>query len=267
MEIIGYIASLLVGTLFGILGSGGSIFTIPILVYLLNIKPISATTYSFFIVFITAFIGSLQNFKNKQTHFQSVIYFGIASIIAVFVTRVFILPIIPDIIIDNWLTKNTFIMILFSVLMIFAAYAMIKKQAIVTANKQTTATINKEKIRNQTLILYGTVLGVISGIIGVGGGFLIIPLLVYAAHITMQQAASTSLVIISLNAAIGFIGSLQNTQLNWKFLMLYSTFSVIGILIGLKIVSKISSAQLKPIFGWMILIMGIVILTKELLLK
>jgi uncharacterized protein len=126
----GYVASIFIGIALGIIGGGGSILTVPVLVYLLGVDTIAATSYSLFIVGATSAIGSIQYFRKNLVNTKTAIVFGIPSIIAVYLTRAFIVPAIPYEIInigDFALTKHIMIMLLFAVMMIGASYSMITK--------------------------------------------------------------------------------------------------------------------------------------------
>jgi len=260
MELIGYISAIAIGISLGIIGGGGSILTVPVLVYLFHIEPLLATSYSLFIVGVTSAVGSIPYFKNNLIDFQSVLYFGIPSIISVLLTRLFIIEVIPMSLfyIGSFeVTKNIGIMILFAVLMIFAAYKMIHDKSIDAIPR------NKPKKLIPMLFL-GAIVGFISGLVGAGGGFLIIPALIIFNQMSMKKAVGTSLVIISINSLFGFIGKLDFQLINWTFLLTLSIIAIIGILIGSKMSQKIDGKKLKPTFGWFVLVMGLVVILKEI---
>ena len=198
MDIAGYLASILIGISLGLIGGGGSILTVPVLVYLFSVDAVLATTYSLFIVGTTSVVGSLSYFKKGLVNIRTAIVFGIPSIVAVFLTRAYIVPAIPKEIfsIGNFtVTKSILLMLLFAVLMIFASYSMIKK------NKQTPdETLQKQQINNPFIFIHGALVGIVTGLIGAGGGFLIIPALVNILKLPMKTAVGTSLIIISINS-------------------------------------------------------------------
>lgn len=266
MEILGYILGTLIGITLGLIGSGGSILTVPILVYIFNINPVLATAYSLFIVGFTALVGGFQNARNNNVDFKSVVLFGIPSIVAVYISRAYLLPLIPDqiITIGNFeLTKSIALMILFSIIMILSSISMIKK------NKKTTTTKQINQKQNYLFILLeGTMVGILTGLVGAGGGFLIIPVLVILTGMPMKLAVGTSLFIVALKSIIGFVGDLQNnySQIDWKLLLGFTSLSVIGIFIGIYLSKHIKNEHLKTIFGYFVLVMGIYILFKELFL-
>jgi uncharacterized membrane protein YfcA len=260
-EFLGYIGALFIGLVLGITGGGGSILTVPILVYILNYNPIIATAYSLFIVGTTSGFGTIQNFKKELVVPKTAFLFAIPSLIGVYLTRKFMVPRIPDVVFyfgSLQLTKETFLMILFAVVMFMAAYSMLKTQ------------------KEGELIEFGAnslgivivklfFVGILIGLIGAGGGFLIIPALLKFAKLPMKKAIGTSLLIITINSLIGFSGDIQNMEIDWTFLLTFTTVSVIGIFIGLYIQNFINEKHLKKIFGIFVLLMSIFILYKELL--
>jgi uncharacterized membrane protein YfcA len=263
MEYIGYFASILIGVALGLIGGGGSILTVPVLVYLFAIEPVVATSYSLFIVGLTSGVGSVGYFKKGLVNIKTAIVFGIPSIIAVFTTRALIVPAIPKevfTIAEFVVTKSILMMLLFAVLMIAASYSMIKKDK-KTANENKD---EEQKFNYPLILIEGVVVGILTGLVGAGGGFLIIPALVILSKLPMKEAVGTSLVIIAAKSLIGFFGEGEATAINWQFLITISAFAIIGIFIGTAISKKIDGAKLKPAFGWFVLIMGIYIITKEL---
>lgn len=264
MEILGYFLAVLVGVSLGLIGSGGSILTVPILVFVMGINPILATAYSLFIVGLTAMVGGVQNAMEGKVDFKTAIIFGIPSIIAVYITRLWVLPLIPDIIfeINDWeLTKAIALMLLFALVMILASLSMIKPSK---KNKEIES--ENRKYNYPVILLEGTVVGMLTGLVGAGGGFLIIPALVILAKMPMKLAVGTSLFIIAAKSLIGFIGDIQSgAAIDWKLLISFSIASIIGIFIGIFLSKKIDGNKLKKSFGWFVLIMGIYIISQEFL--
>lgn len=263
MEILGYLASILMGLSLGMIGGGGSILTVPILVYLFGIDPIIATTYSLAIVGSTAFIGGLSYLKNKNVDLKIGFIFAIPSFIGVYLTRAYLLPQIPNTIfqINNYsVTKSLLIMMLFALLMVAASFSMIKSK---TEAQQKTKLSSRQKY---TLIVFeGLIIGGLTGLVGAGGGFLIIPALVVLVGMPMKIAIGTSLFIISAKSLVGLIGDLQQqTQLNWIFLAILTSIAIAGLILGLKLSKKISENKLKKIFGYFVLIVGIIILFDQI---
>ena len=265
MEILGYIAAIIIGITLGLIGGGGSILTVPVLVYLFQVNPVLATAYSLFIVGTTSIVGSFSYFKKGLVNVKTAIVFGIPSLIAVYITRAAILPAIPEGIFTfgNFiLTKNLLLMLLFAILMILASYSMIKK-----TKPSTTESNEAQKFNYPMILLEGSIVGVLTGLVGAGGGFLIIPALVILSKLPIKEAVGTSLVIIAAKSLIGFFGEKGSMAFDWSFLALITTLSIIGIFIGTALSKKVDGNKLKPAFGWFVLAMGIYILIKETLLK
>lgn len=265
MIILGYVLAILVGVSLGLIGSGGSILTVPILVYVMGVDPVLATAYSLFIVGIAALFGGLQSAFQGRVDFKTVIIFGIPSVIAVFATRAFIVPLIPQHVFTLFgfeVSKSILLMLLFAVVMIAASISMIKKEKITITNQS-----SELKYNYPLILLEGLVVGILTGLVGAGGGFLIIPALVLLAKMPMKKAVGTSLFIIAAKSLIGFTGDLNAYEIiDWKLLSLFSVASVIGIFIGILLAKKIPSIKLKKAFGWFVLIMGIYIILKEVFL-
>lgn len=264
MEIVGYLLAALVGISLGLIGSGGSILTVPILVYVMGVNPVLATAYSLFIVGATALVGGVQSAIQKKVDFKTVLIFGLPSIAAVYATRMWLVPMIPAhlfVVSGFVVTKSIAIMILFAVVMILASISMIR-----TGNNRGEELVSGPMRYNYPMILLeGTVVGLLTGLVGAGGGFLIIPALVLLAKMPMKLAVGTSLFIIAAKSLIGFIGDVQGGRIiDWNFLMSFTGFAVVGIFIGIYLSKKIASAKLKKAFGWFVLVMGIYIIIKEL---
>ena len=262
MEILAYISAIFVGVVLGLLGGGGSILTVPVLVYLMQIPAYQSTGYSLFVVGITSLIGSFNYMKQKLVDFKVAVIFSIPSFIGVLLTRKLVLPALPDALftINSFsVTKNMLIMVLFSVLMLLASYSMIKKSN----------SAKEEKEQNKIYLIFKFfMVGVFLGLVGAGGGFLIIPSLIFFAKLEMKQAVGTSLLIISVNSIIGFLGDLTTSlEIDWTLILTFTVLSIFGIFIGTYISKFIDGKKLKPAFGWFVLVMGIYIIAKELFLK
>mgnify|MGYP000347794211 CR=1 FL=1 len=264
LVIFGYLSAILIGVSLGLIGGGGSILTVPILVYLLGIAPVMATAYSLFVVGTTSLVGAIKNIHQKNINLKAGIIFSIPSLLAVFLTRRFIMPAIPDQIfqVDSIsISKELLIMLGFAVLMVFTSISMIRQKKIKDMEEYRVLTFNYPMI-----FIEGTVVGILTGFVGAGGGFLIIPALVIFSKLPMKIAVGTSLLIIQLKSIIGFTGDLYNAHsMDWSLLLTFTLFSVIGIFIGNSLSVKVPSQKLKPAFGWFVLAMGIYIIIKELI--
>lgn len=258
LEILGYILSLLIGISLGLIGSGGSILAVPILVYMFGVTPESATTHSLFIVGITSVVATFKHHRLGNLKIKEAFIFAIPSVIVLLLTRKFILPAMPEIIFQNdafTLTKHTLIMVVFSVLMILAAVSMIQR-------KKEPKTGEASATR---LAFIGFLVGIVTGFLGAGGGFLIVPALLFYGRLGLKHAIATSIFIITTNSLIGFAGDLINgVHFDKMLLVKVSAMAIVGMFLGIAFSKKIDGRKLKPIFGWFVLIMGVFITLKEL---
>lgn len=261
--IIGFAAAILIGISLGLIGGGGSILTVPVMVYILDIDPVLATAYSLFVVGSTSLVGAGTYMKKGLVNYKTALVFAIPSFIAVFLTRKFLVPALPDPLFsigEAVITKNIGIMVFFALIMLAASYSMIFAKKCVDCNEDDPIVFNFPMIAVE-----GSLVGVITGIVGAGGGFLIIPALVLLAKLPMKMAVGTSLLIIAAKSLIGFLGDLSTQTIDWQLLLIFTGLSIIGIFIGSALSKKINEQVLKTGFGWFVLIMGIYIITKELL--
>ena len=259
MHLLGYIASVLIGISLGLVGSGGSILTVPVLVYLFQVEPLLATTYSLCVVGLSSIAGVISRLKQKLVDFKTLFVFGIPSILGVFLSRKFILPSIPATMqLSNSivLTKSNFIMLFFAALMLASALSMILGK-----NKKEVDGVLP--IYGITLMLVGLGEGLLTGIVGAGGGFLIIPALVILAKLPMKKAIASSLVIISIKSLVGFTGDLFHTHVDWTFLYKIIILATLGIITGNYLNKKMDGAKLKKGFGLFVLGMSLFILIEQ----
>jgi len=265
MEIAGYIAAVLIGIVLGMMGGGGSILTVPVLVYLFQVSPLVATTYSLFIVGVTSLAGGTRAYIKKMVDFKAVSEFGIPSIFSIFITRHYILPAIPEKIFTigkTEFTRDILLMVVFALLMLIASAFMILDSE--DTNERRIRPARHGKIL--PLALWGLLIGFITGLLGAGGGFLIIPALILFVKLPMKTAIGTSLVIIAINSIFGFLFSLKDTPLDWKILLLFTLLAIVGIYIGSLFAERIPGRRLKSWFGWFVGIMGVYIILRELFL-
>lgn len=261
--IIGFAAAILIGISLGLIGGGGSILTVPVLVYILGLNPVLATAYSLFVVGSTSLVGAATYMKKGLVNYKTALVFAIPSFIAVFLTRKFLVPALPDPLFsigEAVITKNIGIMVFFALIMLAASYSMITAKKCEDCDEDAPVSFNFPMIA-----LEGSVVGVITGIVGAGGGFLIIPALVLFAKLPMKMAVGTSLLIIAAKSLIGFLGDLSIQTIDWQMLLIFTSLSIVGIFIGSALSKKINEKILKTGFGWFVLLMGIFIITKELL--
>ena len=184
---MGYILAIVIGVVLGLIGGGGSILAVPILVYVLGVNPIQATAYSLFIVGLSALIGARKHYQLGNINFKIGILFAAPSFIGVFLSRKLLLPAIPHKLLELnsfILFKDSFLMILFAILMLFAAYSMLSKKEL---NQKPINQINILKI-----ILDGFIVGIVTGLVGAGGGFLIVPALILFSGLEMKKAIGIS---------------------------------------------------------------------------
>lgn len=265
--ILGFVGAVLMGLALGLIGGGGSILTVPILVYLFGVDAVTATAYSLFIVGLTSLIGSLSHMKLGNVQWRTAVVFGIPSIISVFLTRALLVPSLPEVLFSVGgfqVTKAVGLLALFALLMILAAVSMIRPGTapaeLLAENSESGPTTVSWQV-----LLEGAVVGVITGLVGAGGGFLIIPALIHFAKLPMKQAVGTSLIIIAAKSLIGFGGDLRGSEvINWTFLLQFTGVAVVGILAGAALSHRIPNEKLKPAFGWFVLVMGIFVLVREL---
>lgn len=262
MEVLGYISAIIVGLVMGLIGGGGSILSVPIFVYIFGFDAVTATALSLFVVGVTSLVGSAGFIREKLIDFPTAFTFGIPSVLGVLFSRRLVLPHLPHYIIHRWgitLTKEMFLLLLFSVLMLVASYKMI--------GKNDSPRPTREGDTNYTLLFsQGLLVGIVTGLIGAGGGFLIVPALVMFLGLHIKRAVATSLFIIAMNSILGFVSTMKMVKHDWNFLLIYTGLSIIGIFIGLGISKKIDSRKLKPIFGYIVFAMGLYIIIKELVL-
>ena len=262
MEIAGYVASLFIGISLGLIGGGGSILTVPVLVYLFSVSPTIAISYSLFIVGCTSLVGAYNNYRKGLVNFRTVALFGSTSLATVFIARKFIIPFLPDVFftIGSFdVTHSLFVMVVFAILMVAASVSMIKNKKVESETEV--------KSSPRILVVYGLLIGLVTGFLGAGGGFLLIPALVILMRLPMKEAIGTSLLIIALNSLVGFVGDIGRHPIDWLFISTLSAIAVAGIFIGGYFNQKINSEKLRKGFGWFVLVTGIYIIIRETILR
>lgn len=260
LESIGFFGAFLTGIVIGLFGGGGSILAVPIFVYLFKLNPVIATSYSMFVVGSSAAIGTLINIKKKLIEYKTAVVFTLPALVSVFLTRRFLIPNIPDTLLSFEsfdITKEMGLMLFFSSIIILSSILMIRN-SIGVATKTTT------KKNYGLLIFIGLGVGVLTGLLGAGGGFIIVPALVMFARLTIKQAVATSLIIITFNSLIGFSSDVFLLKIEWNFLTLFTALSVVGIFVGTYISSFVRESTLKINFARFMIVMAAVIIFKEL---
>ena len=261
--ILGYISSIFMGLSLGMIGGGGSILTVPILVYLFNIDPSLATAYSLFIVGLTALFGGINYYRKGEVDLKTGFIFATPSFVGVYLVRSFVIPNLPQELFtlgSMIITKPLLIMLVFAVLMVVASISMIR-----TKKSESKKTEFSPMMKYLMIGLEGLVVGGVTGFVGAGGGFLIIPALVILVGLPMKIAVGTSLFIIAAKSLLGFIGDVQHQPfIDWTLLFQIAVIAIAGLFIGVKVSDKISEKVLKKGFGFFVLIMGSVILFDQL---
>lgn len=260
-EFLGFTCFILIGMSLGLLGGGGSILTLPTLVYVLGISPLISSTYSLFIVGIVSLIGAIHYIYKRQVHYLSAIVFAVPALIFVSITRLYLKS--TSLLITNHpgiflKDQNFFIMLLFVGLIIWSGISMMTKN-------RSSEFYNQLPLiqRYSILSLSGAIIGVLTGVVGIGGGFLIVPSLVLLINLPMSTAVGTSLIIITLKSLIGFVIDLKGVDIDWPFLIFFSLMGIIGIGLGTYLSPHIEEIRLKKYVGWFMLCIGLGIILKE----
>jgi thiosulfate dehydrogenase len=264
MHILGFFCSMLIGLSLGLIGGGGSILTLPVLVYLLGINPLLSSTYSLFVVGTISFVGSVNYMRRQQIHYRVALLFSIPSFVAIFLTRRYVIPGIPDSILITEsirVTKEFAFMLFFALIMQAASVLMILDR-----KTESTELTDVDPRKFWLLGLTGLFVGSLTGLAGIGGGFLIIPTLVLLVRLPMKNAVGTSLLIIAANSLIGFLGNPVWQQIDWSFLLGFTALAMLGIGMGSYVSQYISGSKLRKLFGWSVLNVSISILGKETLM-
>lgn len=261
---VSVIAVVVVGILLGLFGGGGSLLILPVLVYLVGLSPIVATSYSLLIVGVAALIGAVGQLREGLVNFSSAIGFGVPSVVGVFLARIVVLPLIPDRMYESEsfsLTKDALVMSIFCAMVFGCAYTMIRRQP----ERPETGEEGRERLF--VTILAGLVVGFVTGFVGAGGGFLIVPALIILLRMPVREAMATSLFVIALKSLLGFLGdTLILDVIDWWLLLKLTLAATLGIHFGVRLNRRIPADKLKAGFGWVVLLIGAMILIREFLL-
>ena len=248
--VFAWLGAISIGVSLGLLGSGGSILTVPVLVYLFGQDEKVAIAGSLFVVGSIALASSLHYLKDKLVDWRNVLIFGLPGMIGTY-AGAFIAAYVAGIVQLS----------LFAVVMLLASYLMLRP---VTLDDKPHVARAVWKIA-----LDGWLVGVITGLVGVGGGFLIVPALVLLGGLSMHRAVATSLVIIALKSFSGFVKYLdvldeQDLVLDWRTLVLVTALGIAGSFVGAKTANRLPQHKLKKGFGIFLIVMGIYILARSL---
>lgn len=254
------------GAVLGLLGGGGSILTLPILVYIFSVAEEIAPSYSLFVVGVAAVVGTLGYIRTNNISLKTGLVFGAPAMLAVYLTQRYLVPALPDVFFtfgSTDFTQGMGLMVLFAIMMLLASWSMIRKK-----KKKPATEVGESKLGSHWhfVLLEGLGLGLFTGLVGAGGGFMIVPVLVVLSGLPMKTAVGTSLFIIAAKSLLGFFGAVQaDVYIDWEMLLPFTGLAVVGIVLGMMLASRIPGAKLKPIFGWFVLIMGIFVITKTFL--
>lgn len=266
MAILGYLIAVFIGLSLGLIGGGGSIITVPVLVYLLKVEPVSATMYSLFVVGSCSLVGSAKAYRKGLVDTPVVFVFGGASMLTVFIARHYLVPLLPDYLFTIshiTVTKATFLMLAFAFLMLVTSVSMIRS----AVRPQMIAVPGQDRARRMLpLFMQGAAVGAVTGLLGAGGGFLIIPALVLFGKLPMRTAVGSSLTIMTFSSLFGFFSTLAQYSINWVLLLSFTAIAIGGIFIGMRLSDRISPSSLKKGFGWFVLIVAVLVIVREIFL-
>jgi len=295
----GVALAVVVGTVMGLMGAGGSILTVPILVYVVGVDAVTATAYSLFVVGVTSVVGAASYWRRGSVHVRAAVAFSIPSLLVVFGTRLWLVPAIPrqlGTVAGVEVSKDLFILVLFAVIMGLSALSMIVRpryavhvigadgggsDGAAPAPRPTTAapvaaargggrpasSQPPVKVSVPLIALEGAVIGVLTGVVGAGGGFAIVPALAVLARLPMRVAVGTSLTIIAAKSLFGFLGDVAvESSFDWGLLLAFTGLAVVGILLGSRLGRLVPGTRLRPTFGWFVLLAAAGILVRELVL-
>ena len=250
--ILAWIGALFIGVTLGLLGSGGSILTVPVLTYIVGQETKVAIAGSLMIVGIISLFSVVPYARQKLVKWRTVVIFGV--------------PGMAGAVFGAWLAhfvSDALQMLIFSALLLVASYLMFKPVKLGDSEEE-----HQERAVSK-IALDGLLVGAVTGLVGVGGGFLIIPALVLLGGLSMRLAVGTSLVIIAIKSFAGFIGYLSvlealNLTIDWHIIWIFSIIGIVGGWLGHKISSKVNQEQLKRGFAVFLVLMGAFILYKNL---
>lgn len=258
--IIGSILFFFIGVTLSLLGGGGSILTVPVLVYIFNVEPHLATSYSMFLVGISNWAAAIDSMRKKIVLYKQGLYFAIPGLVVTFLVRRFVLPYLPEYIVHSTqliITKGNAIMLFFAFIMLLAALKSLK-------GKNAPGDVLPADFNYKVIMMQGLGVGLVTGLVGAGGGFLIIPALVFTSKVPMKYAVGTSLMIIGITTTLGFLGDFNpSIHINWRFLIQNTLISLVGVLVANHYKDRFSNKFLRLAFGYLILVLSIFIFYTE----
>lgn len=263
--IIGSVLAIMMGGVLGLLGGGGSILSVPILVYVFGIPAVLATGYSLFVVGLTSGVGAVSYIRRGLVDVRLGLVFAVSSLLGVLVSRKLVLPSVPleMNVLGAVLSKDVLVMLVFAVLVIGIGAMMIFKRG---GDALPVSAPGASVLRLVGMAAVGVFVGVLTGFVGAGGGFMIVPALVFFGALDMRRAVGTSLLVISISALSGFLADLSEGVLfNWVFLLAFTGFTLVGVVLGAWLNSRLPVGRLRQAFGYFVLVMGVFILLKEII--
>lgn len=262
LHAIGFLGALITGLLLGLVGGGGSLLAVPILTVLFSVGPETATQDALLVVGLTSSIGVADHLRQRTIHWPSVARFGLPSLLTVWLTRHWLLPLLPTVLVDTsflTLTKTRLISLGFVLVMVVAAVGMLRPTTPSPTSIPTDRNTFVWKLSAQ-----GVAVGLLTGLVGTGGGFLIVPGLVILAGLPLTVAVGTSLLLVCLNSLVGFIStSGYGPPSDYSLLLLFSALSVGGVLLGNRLARYVPTDRLRPAFGYFMLLVSIGMLIHE----
>ncbi|MEZ4361295.1 MAG: sulfite exporter TauE/SafE family protein [Kofleriaceae bacterium] len=247
MLFIALALSSLIGVALGLLGGGGSILTLPILTYVVGMNTKAAIASSLFVVAVTSAFGAVAHARAGRVRWRTGLLFGAAGMVGAFLggRAAAYLP-------------GRLLMVLFAAMMVATAVAMLR-------GRKAGGPAEVRELAVGKVLIEGVVVGLVTGIVGAGGGFLVVPALVLLGGLGMETAVGTSLVVIAMKSFAGFYGHLGHVDLDWRLTLLVTLFAVLGSFLGGRLAGKVPPTALRKGFGVFVLLMAALVLSKELL--
>ena len=240
------VLAVFVGISLGLLGGGGSILTVPLLAYVAGMDAKPAIATSLLVVGVTSAIGAITHARAHRVRWRVAVLFGVAAMAGAYAGGM-LARFVP----------GTVLMVAFAVIMIAAAVAMLR------GRKDMSAFEGNQRLPIVKITALGTTVGLISGLVGAGGGFLLVPALALLAGLPMSLAVGTSLVVISMQSFAGFAGHLATEHIDWRLAAMVTAAAVLGALIGGRLIAFVDANTLRKLFGWFVLLMASVMLAEE----